>query len=475
MPDGSKAPDSVGRRGHLKRQYVEVPKSSLNLEKSKSLVIEAPRYPRRHANVKKEDEKDNEEGGDKKSKVPRRTPTKKLEKLDLPAPRRLSSRVSTPITITLHTKTAAAPKRKSARIAQQIPNLPFLPRVHQQLYQGSVSWNIRINHSEFIVVPKRLLAKSGFSYVYEVTWDLEAFITSQPPNTAIFAPAFQTRGPQTFALKLFMLREPKKGYDMKPTIASEIDIWSYLTRQNMAGNMPLYFYGKGSLHQDDDDPTSAYEVTIAIMDYADAQFSDFVDQIDETQKKLVKKLLGPKGKRTQIIPELAKSAPRFKQTFHLLVSYVANLHSLGIIHGDLKPDNFVFSRGLPYIIDYGTSLRVSNMDMNFSQRPHLQTTVKTIFGTPNYLPPEVHAEVNETFSRGRMYHITSGVDIFALGVMFSNIIFGEDVVISTRLLKQVADVNLRLLIAQCLHPDPEKRLTAVELFNHPWFVEGQLS
>jgi serine/threonine-protein kinase len=117
------------------------------------------------------------------------------------------------------------------------------------------------------------------------------------------------------------------------------------------------------------------------------------------------------------------------------------VHSAGIIHLDLKPDNILFSAGGELrLIDFGIAASVD--------RQRRQLRPGYLVGTPGYIPPE----------RRRGELLTTAADLWALGVLASRMLTGalpdvpEDLPPPPRLHPALAAVLGRLLA-----PEPEDR------------------
>ena len=81
-----------------------------------------------------------------------------------------------------------------------------------------------------------------------------------------------------------------------------------------------------------------------------------------------------------------------------------SVHSLGILHNDLKPDNlYLISDGTIRICDFGIASHISSKEE------------KNILGTANYLAPEVILN--------KKYSVQS--DIYSLGIIFYELLTGE--------------------------------------------------
>ena len=83
---------------------------------------------------------------------------------------------------------------------------------------------------------------------------------------------------------------------------------------------------------------------------------------------------------------------------------INNVHSLGILHNDLKPDNlYLIYDGTIRICDFGIATHISSKEE------------KHILGTVNYLAPEV--------IQNKKYSVQS--DIYSLGIIFFELLTGD--------------------------------------------------
>ncbi|CAF0818638.1 unnamed protein product [Rotaria sp. Silwood1] len=155
-----------------------------------------------------------------------------------------------------------------------------------------------------------------------------------------------------------------------------------------------------------------------------------------------------------------------------MVDAVAILHRNGIVHSDIKPENFILTPGGQLrIIDLGLSFRM----------PKTETSVLRPFaGTPEYMPPEVCQIQNGHYSRqGR------ASDIWALGVLLFEMVFGyrpfehvQDNFDKMSHIAQLAETpvipptnnsHLRDILQQCLQINLERRPTAQQILQHSFF------
>ena len=70
--------------------------------------------------------------------------------------------------------------------------------------------------------------------------------------------------------------------------------------------------------------------------------------------------------------------------FEGMVEAVRAIHKVRIVHGDLKPANFVFVKGKIKLIDFGIAKSIKDNTINISR--------ETQTGTMNYIPPEALLE-----------------------------------------------------------------------------------
>jgi len=168
---------------------------------------------------------------------------------------------------------------------------------------------------------------------------------------------------------------------------------------------------------------------------------------------------------------------------------VRDVHNMNIIHADIKPGNFLMVAGQLKIIDFGLAME---------EVPGQEYVLKkNILGTREFMSPEVWAaykiengEVDrEAMAAYEGIKYTKKVDIWALGIILYNVVYGTQPFCNVpggkyARIKAFADLNLQVefpelnkldrdpalvdTLKKCLQKDPSKRATAEELLNHSY-------
>lgn len=171
------------------------------------------------------------------------------------------------------------------------------------------------------------------------------------------------------------------------------------------------------------------------------------------------------------------SEGKAQSVFRQIVAGVAHLHSIGIAHRDLKPQNLMYcqsnqngeEKGQIKIIDYDLA-RVNHS-------PEWEGS--TPCGTMYYMAPEV--------VHGEAYSL--GIDCWSLGVILYILLSGElpfqgpDEMHIAALIRngryslqgsawEHVSNNAKNLIRGLLEVNPGQRLTAAQCLQHPWLKES---
>ncbi|KAL4579125.1 hypothetical protein LXL04_015261 [Taraxacum kok-saghyz] len=157
------------------------------------------------------------------------------------------------------------------------------------------------------------------------------------------------------------------------------------------------------------------------------------------------------------------------------VTGLAHLHELGIIHRDLKPQNVLIRKDTSSI-----NAKVSDMGISKRLPADKSSLTKTTTGNSGWQAPE----------QLRNERQTRAVDLFSFGCLLFFCITGGRHPFGDMLERDINIVNDRKdlflvdnipeafdLISRLLHPDPQFRPKAAEVYNHPlfWDPETRLS
>lgn len=146
------------------------------------------------------------------------------------------------------------------------------------------------------------------------------------------------------------------------------------------------------------------------------------------------------------------------------------MHSQGVCHRDLKPDNIMYDPATVTIriIDFG----ISKYFLGSREHGREPEDMWTVTGTLSFKAPEM--------LRGGGY--SEKVDVWALGVIVYQMVTGllpfeheyQSEIIEAILRQDpdyssIPDLLLVNLLKRMLKKNPDTRISAAETLNHPWF------
>ncbi|KAK3673626.1 hypothetical protein LTR78_006531 [Recurvomyces mirabilis] len=155
--------------------------------------------------------------------------------------------------------------------------------------------------------------------------------------------------------------------------------------------------------------------------------------------------------------------------FRDMILGIEYLHTQGIIHRDIKPDNCLITNGdVLKIVDFGVS--------EMFEKDSDMATAKSA-GSPAFMPPELcvarHGTVNgkaaDIWSMGvTLYCLRYGHIPFEKGGMLElyDSIRGDELQ-----LEDERDDNFKDLMVRMLEKDPEKRIAMSHIRSHPWVTQ----
>ena len=182
------------------------------------------------------------------------------------------------------------------------------------------------------------------------------------------------------------------------------------------------------------------------------------------------------GNLTQYVPSTANFITKYHKLNHLktvksilwnVLQGIEQIHQLGYIHRDIKPDNILITHsGQIKICDFQLVGEIGTLD-------------DSICGTPEYMPPERLTEkrINCT--------LDASVDMWALGILAFELLTGyvpysldEDNIdgLVDSMYEGYAHLDedypsyCRHLIFNLLQTNPRKRMTIEKVKKHPFFT-----
>ena len=101
-------------------------------------------------------------------------------------------------------------------------------------------------------------------------------------------------------------------------------------------------------------------------------------------------------------------------TWQQMLTAVHSIHEERIVHGDLKPANFLFVRGVLKLIDFGIAKAIQSDDTTNIYR-------ESAIGTVNYMAPEA---IQDSGDDGK-FRLGRASDIWSLGCILYQMIYGK--------------------------------------------------
>ena len=188
-----------------------------------------------------------------------------------------------------------------------------------------------------------------------------------------------------------------------------------------------------------------------------------------------------KGRQIFRLTDGRLSSGKTKFVLKSVLQALSYLDDKGIVHRDLKPDNIIFK--YPENGDSSQNL-VKLVDFGLSTFCDLDSYLFVRCGTPGFVAPEI---INAK-KKQKSLKLTPKSDVFSAGIIFYYMLTGiipydgddfSEVLKNNK--RAIIDFNIKELetvnptemnlLRSMLNLNIEKRLTAKECLNHPYFVE----
>ena len=169
--------------------------------------------------------------------------------------------------------------------------------------------------------------------------------------------------------------------------------------------------------------------------------------------------------------------PQIKIFWKQILAAVKEIHEERIVHGDLKPSNFLFIKKKLKLIDFGISKPIGSNTTNITRDIHI--------GTINYMSPEAILEIPGILENIPKFKTSRSSDIWSLGCILYQLSHGYSPFRDFSMIQKIhAIINNSLkikynfpppvfltdVIKNCLKRHPDFRPTVQELLDHPFIT-----
>jgi calcium-dependent protein kinase len=150
-----------------------------------------------------------------------------------------------------------------------------------------------------------------------------------------------------------------------------------------------------------------------------------------------------------------------------VLTIIESVHARGIIHNDVKPDNFMMTdRGQLNIIDFGASTFDEEEE---EDEGNLQCT--PVFCSPEMLTTSRVCKGTDAWAMGIMaFHGLTGKYPFYNPNMYATFKAIIDNPADMRTLRRIAGKSAVNFVGRLLDKDPKTRMSVSEALQHPWLL-----
>jgi serine/threonine protein kinase len=212
-----------------------------------------------------------------------------------------------------------------------------------------------------------------------------------------------------------------------------------------------------------------------VMEYGESSILDVLEREKEQSKLAYQHRFAVRQDISNIKNDV--NVVRFLWTS--MCKCVAIIHSIPMIHGDLKPTNFVISKGVVTLIDFGTAVGASDlMTVEVGGKIYEGFESDRPRGSPAYMAPEIIST-----PRNQLILFTTAIDVWALGCILYELLFDSPLFNGSftsldfdplQLRQHMEDLQIsndfnECLLA-CLEPSVERRVSIQSLLHFSLFV-----